>query len=690
MKHSDKNKMFMLCKTMVEQFVHVSKDLIQQKSGMTPSSAIDATACFINSRLDAFSTRYKREKKVKKSEFYVPPEERAVGTRIEMVFDKKLQIERPRLIQSTLQYIPIVCQLRAFFRRKENFDMYFKFQAEHQCKEGVYSHFCCGSLYKSKDFFRMNPTAIQLELAIDDFEICDPLSSKSNTHKITGLYLAIKNIPPKFRSKLNNIFLVCLCNVDDLKTQKTDINNIWEMVAHEIKFLEETGIMLDNGINLKATLVNLCADNLGANISFCLAEGFRAKYYCRICTMSIDECQQMTKDNLQKYRNETHYKQMIEIVSNSEKIDLKNTLGVKRYCALNDLSHYHIFSNFCVDTMHDLYEGVVSFLLENVFQFLIQKKVFKEDNLKTMVKFYQYPKKFRRNKPSFLNFTKHNMGQNATQMKCLFLNIPFILKKFEQNTELRKIWPCVTFLLRVVQIVETQTIDNILIIELKECISSHLDLLMEIFKVHLLPKHHFLIHYVYIICLMGPLYSTSMFRFEAKHQYFKSLARNTKKFLNINKTLAVKHQLQSASGKNTFCDNVTHTKLKQIDIVFIRTHFDSTIQSHVTNNPNSFEIDSFSLNAYKYDRGSIIVYQNSLFEVEMILCTDKKFYFVAKKMEYFGLDQFSQSLKVKKSDATNFSLISFEDLTHMKSYGSKFIEKEQFVIIDNRDILRYL
>lgn len=248
-----------------------------------------------------------------------------------------------------------------------------------------------------------------------------------------------------------------------------------------------------------------------------------------------------------------------------------------------------------------------------------------------MVKFYQYPKKFRRNKPSILNFTKHNMGQNATQMKCLFLNIPFILKKFEQNIDLKKIWPCLTFLLRVVQIVETQTIDDSLINELEECITNHLDLLIEFFKVHLHPKHHFLIHYVYIICRMGPLYATSMFRFEAKHQYFKNIARNTKNFVNINKTLAVKHQLHSASGKNTFCDNITHSKLKPINVAFIRTHFDSTISLHVTDNPHCFEIESFSLNAYKYDRGSIIVYQKGLFEVEMILYTDKKFFFFVVK-----------------------------------------------------------
>lgn len=153
MKHSDKNTMFKLCKTIVEQFSQMSKELIQQENGMMSASVIDATTCFFISKLDDFGTRYRREKRVAKSTFYVPPEEKAVGTRIEMIFDKKMQVERPRLIQSTLQYISIVRQLEIFFAQKENSEMYFKFQAEHQCIDGVYDRFCCGSLYKSNVFF---------------------------------------------------------------------------------------------------------------------------------------------------------------------------------------------------------------------------------------------------------------------------------------------------------------------------------------------------------------------------------------------------------------------------------------------------------------------------------------------------------------------------------------------------------
>lgn len=195
---------------------------------------------------------------------------------------------------------------------------------------------------------------------------------------------------------------------------------IWEMVASEIKYLEEIGVKLVNGHILKGTLVDLSGDNLGMNTSLCMTECFRLRYYCRICTRSSDECLRATTDDLSKYRDIDHYEEMLQIISDSEKVDLKQTFGIKRYCMLNDLKHFHIFKNYNVDIMHDLCEGVVSFLLNNVFLHLLSKKVLKENDLKDLIKFYQYPKKFRRDKPSILNLTRSSLGQNATQMKCLF------------------------------------------------------------------------------------------------------------------------------------------------------------------------------------------------------------------------------------------------------------------------------
>lgn len=419
-----------------------------------------------------------------------------------------------------------------------------------------------------------------------------------------------------------------------MKTKKTDVNNIWELIVDEIKFLEETGITLSNGEVLKGTLVSLAADNLGANIALSMAESFRTFHYCRICKLSNTECQNLFEDDLQQYRSNSHYDDMLEIVKDSEKVNLKETCGIKRYCLLNDLRYFNIFKNFNVDIMHDLNEGIIFFLLNRVFLYLQKAKVVKEEELKNMVKYYQYPMYFRRDKPSILNFNRSNLGQNASQMKCLFLNIPFILSKYEQNTHLKKIWPCVTTLLDIFHIVHSEVNDEPMLKDLEQCVKQHLKLIILLLEAALLPKHHFMIHYANIIRMMGPLIYMSMFRFDGKHTVFKKFVRNTNNFIIINKTLAIKHQQNLASNENSFCDKIAHSKQKEVNINFVKQNYGSHILSHIQNSTDSFEIDTFSFNSYKYKRGSVISFEKSLFEIEMILLIDTQFFFVAKKLEF--------------------------------------------------------
>lgn len=686
--HSEKNKMFKLCRKIIQEFGNLCKELIQQQNGMTPQTVIDATASYFSNELDRFLTRYKREQKIKKNPFYVPPEERTVGTRVEMRYDEREQIEKPLMIHSTLQYVPMISTLIAFFKRQENLEMYLNFQVEHQCDDSIIKQFCCGKLYRSQEFFRLNPSAIQIQIAIDDMEICDPLSSKSGLHKVCAVYFTIANIPVKFKSKLNNIFLLCLCNSDDLKTKKTDINNIWEMIVSELKYLEEVGIVLDDGQVLKGTLIRLVGDNLGLNGSLCMNESFRSTYFCRICKLSNEKCQQETMDNLNVYRDEMHYDEMLNIIQNSEKVEFKETCGIKRYCVLNDLKYFHTFRNFSLDFMHDFLEGLMSFSLKHVFRNLIDNKVFKEDDLKKMIQFYQYPKHFRRDKPSALNFKKSNLGQNAAQMKCLFLNIPFILKEYEKNIHLANMWSCLKSLLRAFQIVNSETFDDALLIELETCVDKHLKSVMELFKVKLIPKHHLLIHYANIIRIMGPLFDSSMMRFEAKHTFFKTASRNTNNFININKTLAMKHQLELALNKNTFCDKVSHKKPKEILFHFMRTTFGDSITSHIPRDSGCLEVGSFNFNSYVYERKSVVSFDMNLYEIELIVLKNPNYFFVATKLDILEFNEFTQSLEVRKLSTPSYVFIAFDEMSHRKSYCSKFLEGNQFVIIDNNDILR--
>jgi hypothetical protein len=108
-------------------------------------------------------------------------------------------------------------------------------------------------------------------------------------------------------------------------------------------------------------------------------------------------------------------------------------------------------------------------------------------------------------------------------------------------------WQILTDLKDIVDLVVSpiQTQDSIAYLDFK--ISEHRIRFQEVFPdCHLKPKHHFLEHYPYLIQQFGPLVSLWTMRFEAKHSFFKRVARNIRCFKNVLLSLSERHQYQIA------------------------------------------------------------------------------------------------------------------------------------------------
>lgn len=189
--------------------------------------------------------------------------------------------------------------------------------------------------YQNEEFFKLNPTGLQLQIAYDDLEICSPLQSKANHHKVCSVYLSIHNVPVNFQSKLKNIHLACLCNTDDLKSKQTDINNIWQLIHDEISILEADGINTYDGRNVKGALVHVLSDNLGYNTGLGFCGGFNAHKYCRHCLQSRQDCRNITRESECILRSIENYEESLDIIAESESVNFNETNGVKFYQILN-------------------------------------------------------------------------------------------------------------------------------------------------------------------------------------------------------------------------------------------------------------------------------------------------------------------------------------------------------------------
>ncbi|XP_031632648.1 uncharacterized protein LOC116346626, partial [Contarinia nasturtii] len=518
-----------------------------------PTEAIKASTEYVCSKLSQSTTKYKRNKLHKRDEFYVEPELKGIGTRFEIQKPNALQPALPVRLQCTFPYISILQSLKCAFKNKSFLETYLEYNKHgngHTCKEGDYIDFCCGSVYKSRSIFQKFPNSLQIQIFLDDFEPCNPLGSKATLHKICGVYFSVRNMPQN--SKLSSIYLIALCNSDDLKTKSTDYNNLLRLIVEDLKVLEVDGINVSSDLNLKGTLGVFSADNLGANGAFGFVESFGSAniHFCKICELPKYRCQTACKEDISAMRTIKNYEVHLETISNSTKVNLEQTKGIKRDCDLNKLKYFHTMENYCIDQMHDVAEGIVPFVLHQVFQYIIEKKICTEISLTHKIQFYDYGIIESKNVPSMIMLSKPNLNQNAAQSMCLFKNIPYILSGLKEK--LNEIWICVTSLQKIIQTIESDKIHESDLILLESNIHDHLESLQNIFGVKLIPKHHNLVHYPRVIRAMGSVKNMSTIRFEAKHQVFKSISRQNKNFKKLTYTLAMKHQKLIAKKMKTF------------------------------------------------------------------------------------------------------------------------------------------
>lgn len=572
------NEIYRLCKDLVTNTQCLNKSLFRDGFEVDPVQVIDASNDFICSKLDEYSTTYKRTEKYKNNVQFVSPVELSLGVKWEKVRDDKLKISVSKLTPCKFQYISIIETLNALFKRNDFREAYIKYNFDkqtkdrHVCISETYKDFCCGKVFAQNEFFTLHPTAIRIQIANDDFETGNALGSKGTIHKLSAFYFTIENIPPIFRSKLKNIFLLCLCYSDDLKTKYTDINDIWRLVQRDINHLETYGVDIAGVGNVKGTLTHVLFDNLGANQALGFVTSFNSTYFCRICEMSKSECKITSCEDSSKIRKIDEYNRVIKHIENCIDVDFKESKGIKMKCILNDLQYFHTLTNWSVDIMHDLNEGIVPFAGKELFLKLIELNLYSVERLNDWVMHFDYGLLNQRNHPSCISLEKTHLHQNASQNKCLLQHIPFIFWKHRNIAELKDLWNCIGSLLRIFVICYSTEITKKNVEFLRKEIENHLNILIKL-KRQLIPKHHFLVHYPRIIEEMGPLIILCMIRFEGKHKILKSFLSNTSNWKNITHTIATKHQQYLALVDQSFTIQIECGVPKDISKDFISRIF---------------------------------------------------------------------------------------------------------------------
>lgn len=681
---------FNLSIRLIEEYTQLCCSLLNSRNineNNNNDSTLRMALDYVRSKLSENNSSYKRHQTLVKSGLFVAPQEKAIGTHWEMIRNKSSNVAIPRLLQSIFHYIPMLQIVQYLFNQNEFKKMYFDYNLSengHRCIDGVYKHFCCGSLYKNCDLFKNQPYALQLQIATDDFEICDALGSKAGVHKMCPIYFSIKNVPSQYTSKLSNMYLISLCRSDDIKTMETDFNDLWQHVVNEIIQLETIGINIDPKTNIKGTISYLGFDNLGANTSLGLVESFTS-YFCRFCTVSKKESEKLISEDQSMLRTLENYNSHLEIVAESQKVQFAQTKGVKRDCALNKLNYFHILKNKTVDIMHDLNEGCILFLLKNFFRYCISKKVFTEVWLQKRIQFFDFGAN-RKNAPSLVSLSKENLNQNGSQLICLFRHIGFILHEFRENETVKNTWICVESLQQIVQICYSKEINENSVQLLEKAIRSYLTSILTILELKIPPKGHLLTHYPAIIREMGPVLHMSMLRYEARHKSLKSIATRSNNYINITKTISVRNQAELVYNGFTYSDTIDCGKISLKDISNFSDLETAALEGIYREGDLICEIEWFKCNDFTFRKKFAILYENQFHEIDRIIVMNDNYFLMCSDLELVQFDSFTHSVIIKRMNVPKPKLISFENLVYKKPLEIKCLDNKIHIFAETLDV----
>lgn len=272
------------------------------------------------------------------------------------------------------------------------------------------------------------------------------------------------------------------------------------------------------------------------------------------------------------------------------------------------------------------------------------------------------------------------MGQNAVQSICLIRNIPFILWNYRTHPDLQEIWTCIGSLLRIIEIVYSRELTEQDLITLRVELKTFSTKVIEIAG-KLIPKIHIMLHYPYIMEVMGPIRYMNMFRYERKHKELKN--HLTKNFKNINKSIAQKHQELLCLNGISYKDDIKIGISKPIDghpfEDILKTSFENCLNE-------TSELKSLKINNYEYRKNLFIIHKSKIFQIESVFSNEDCFFLLTVPFVIVSFDFFSNSFEIKKNESVGLEIINISSLDNRKTYESQYINSKLYIIAETLDM----
>ncbi|XP_063380452.1 uncharacterized protein LOC134675033 [Cydia fagiglandana] len=618
----------------------------------------------ISNSFDGLDTESKVIKYFSDRNIYTPPKKFTINENVTVNTGNSTVMLRPML--ETGAIVPLRAVLKQIFELPN----FLKCSTSIPDVQSI-SNFTQGNIWKQKLVGKMDENSLYIPyfLYFDDFECNNPLGSHAGIHSIAATYYTFPTLSADHASLLENIFVAMLHK----SSSKSHGNaSIYYELIKELKSLEQNGIDLEisEGVSKVYFILGMIiGDNLGLNTVLGFAKSFSSNYYCRICKAHKNIMGKQCKQDDGLMRNRHNYNTDVEINN-------VTTTGISERCVFNDISTFHVVDNFCVDIMHDIFEGVCHYDLTHIIVYFTESiTLFTLNNLNNRLQLFDYGSGELNDRCGIIkheHLMKSKFNMSASEM-MLFVHI-FPLLVGDLIPEDDEVWQFFLTLLEIIDILLCRDIDNSTLLYLEALISEHHESYVKLFHDTLKPKHHFMVHYPHVIKQVGPLRLIWCMRFEAKHKQLKRTASLITSRKNLPLTLLIKEQLTLAhrlyTGKG--CETRIELGTRISEPLNIHDYLKDVIISDDVNLANS--LNWVYYNGIKYVPGMILVISNrtcyNFFKIKFICVSSSSnnIYFLTEQIDCIGFNYHLQAHQLHQRETGLYRLIMPQDLIYAPTF----------------------
>ncbi|XP_055904199.1 uncharacterized protein LOC129940004 [Eupeodes corollae] len=468
------------------------------------------------------------------------------------------------------------------------------------------------------------------------------------------------------KSKVDSVFLAGILKSRDLKSFGND--KCFQSLIKELKSLEIDGIEINSNdgdgpkIKVHFILGLVLGDNLGLNTVLDFNKSFSSNSFCRFCKVKKLETKSLTIERDDMLRNRSNYEKDVLLNNPSE-------TGIQNYSQLNEIPSFHVVENFCVDLMHDIFEGVCHYDICHVIEYFINKaSYFSLETLNTRKQTFQYGAIEIDNMSGEIKIaqikTKH-LKMTAREMMTFISFFHLMIEDLVPHDD--EVWKFLLSFIEIIDLLLAFEICDEIIPMLRKKIEIHNRDYVRLFNDTLKPKHHILTHYPTVIKQSGPVRSFWCFKFEAKHKEFKLYSHAIMSRKNICLTLAKKYQLKTAFKLLNNIDNISTCYYEVYDKHKIVSDFKNLISEMLRVPKTQVEFYSKAeIEGYKYQQKFYIA--RFITDIELYIIVDigllrkNKVFLFCQKLNRIQYNPSILSFEVDEKQLGSFSIIFPKDI----------------------------